>query len=229
MSISKNKGLFFISMCIIIIVYNVIAFVLPFGRSGIFWTGYGFSMVAIFLVTGVGFYVLGHDSMRSKVYGCSLFFVIGCYFIIQLIIGLLEMAFAFIPFKYGIALNVILLGGCLIGLFATDIGIEEIERIDEKIKEKVFYIKLLQAELEGMVDKSTDETTKKVLNEIVEAIRYSDPMSNPQLVSIENKIEAKIAGLADMVDTSSFATINFACDEVKQLIIERNRKCKMLK
>jgi len=229
MNISKNKGLSLVTVFIILAAYNVIAFVLPFDRGGMFWTGYGFSMAAILLTAGVGFYALGREGLRSKVYGWPLLSLVWRYLIAQLIIGLLEMILAFIPFQYGIVLNVILLGACLIGLIAADIGKEEIERIDEKVKEKVFYIKLLQADVEGMVSKTADEATKKVLKDLAEAIRYSDPMSSLQLATIENKIEAKVAGLADVVGDSDSVTIKSLCDELQQLIAERNRKCKILK
>lgn len=229
MNISKSKGLSLTAVFIILVVYNVIAFVLPFDRDGMFWTGYGFSMAAILLTAGVGFYALGHEGLRSKVYGWPLLTLAWYYLIVQLIISLLQMVLPFIPFQYGIVLNVILLGACLVGLIATNIGKEEIERIDEIIKGKVFYIKSVQADLEGMVGRITDETAKKTVKDLAETIRYSDPISNPQLAAIENKIEAKVAGLVNAVDSSDFATIQILCGEVHQLITERNRRCKMLK
>jgi len=229
MNISKNKKLSIIAVFIILAVYNMVAFVFPFNRSGMFWTGYGFSMIAIILTAGVGFYVVGHEGLRSKVYGCSLISLVWRYLIVQLTIGLLEMFLSSIPFQYGLVLNVILLGACLIGLVAIDIGKEEIEHIDEKIKEKIFYIRSLQAEVEGMVNKSVDAATQKILKDLAEVIRYSDPMSSQQLASIENRIEAKIVALAEVVETSDIVTIKNMCDEVQRLIAERNRKCKLLK
>lgn len=229
MNISKNRKQSLIVVLIVLVVYNMIAFVLPFYRGGMFWTGYGFSMAAILLTAGVGFYALGREGLRSKVYGWPLLTLVWYYLIVQLIISLLQMSLSFIPFQYGIALNVILLGACLVGLIVTDIGKEEIERIDDKIKEKVFYIKSLQADLEGMLGRITDEAAKKSVKDLAEAVRYSDPMSNPQLASIENKIQVKTAGLADAVNSSDPAVIQALCDEVHQLIAERNRKCEMLK
>ncbi|MGC4019411.1 MAG: hypothetical protein QM793_09480 [Muricomes sp.] len=142
---------------------------------------------------------------------------------------MLQMSLPFIPFQYGIVLNVILLGACLVGLIVTDIGKEEIERIDDKIKEKVFYIKSLQGDLEGMLGRITDEDAGKSVKDLAEAVRYSDPMSNQQLASIENKIKVKTAEISAAVDSSDFAAIQALCSESQQLIAERNRKCKILK
>ena len=229
MNLTKNKGLSLVAVFIVLAVYNMIAFVFPFSRSGMFWTGYGFTMAAILLTTCVGFYALGHEGLKSKFYGWPLVSLAWRYLIIQLIVGFIEMIVSFIPFQYGIVVNVILLGACLVGLIAIDIGKEEIERIDEKVKEKVFYIKSLQADVEGMVDRTTDEAAKKAVKDLAEAIRFSDPMSSPQLAAIENRIEAKAAGLDNAVNDSDFATMKSICDEIQQLIAERSRKCKKLK
>jgi hypothetical protein len=70
---------------------------------------------------------------------------------------------------------------------------------------------------------------KKTLKELAEAIRYSDPMSSPQLAAIENKIEAKAAALGEAVEKTDGDSIKTLCNELQQLFAERNRKCKILK
>lgn len=229
MNISKNKGLSLVMVFIILAVYNIIAFLLPINQGGMFWTGYGFSMAAILLTAGVGFYTLRREGLKSKVYGVSLLSLVWRYLIAQLIIGLLEMALPTVPFQYGIILNAILLGACLIGLITADIAKDEIERIDEKVKEKVSYIKSLQADIESLIGKSADEAAKKTLKDLAEAIRYSDPMSSSQLSAIENEIKVKAAGLSDAAASFDSSAIVSICGEMQQLVAERNRKCKTMK
>ncbi|MBE5994998.1 MAG: hypothetical protein E7247_21735 [Paenibacillaceae bacterium] len=229
MNISKNKGLSLVITFIIFAVYNIIAFLLPNGKGGMFWTGYGFSMAAILLTAGVGFYTLERKGLKSKVYGVSLLTLVWSYLIAQLIIGLLEMALPSIPFQYGIILNAILLGGCLIGLIAADIAIDEVERIDENVKKKVSYIKSLQTDIESLIGKNKDEAAKKALKDLAEAIRYSDPMSSSQLSAIENEIKVKAAGLTDAAASADSSAIVSICGEMQQLVAERNRTCKTLK
>ena len=136
-----------------------------------------------------------------------------------------------IQYRYGIAVNTVLLGACLIGLISVDVAKQEIERIDEKIRDdvKVFFIKSFQADVEGLVSKASDESVKKELKDLAETIRFSDPMSNPQLVVIENKIEGKISDLSSSVEISDDKTSKALCNELQQLFAERNRKCKLLK
>ena len=229
MNLSKNRGMFLIAAFIILAVYNAIVFVIPFDRGAGFWAGYGFTMLSIILTTIVSFYALDREGLKSKFYGVPLISVVWRYLAIQLIVGFCQMIFQFIPYKYGIAVNVILLGACLIGLIAVEAGKDEIVRIDAKVREKIFYIKSLQVDVEGLVNKTSDEPVKKALKELADTIRYSDPMSSPQLAAIENKIEAKAADLAEAVEKSDGDAVKSFCNELQQLFAERNRKCKILK
>ena len=227
MKISKTKGMYLAIIFIILAVYNVVVFVIPFVRGGTFWTGYGFSMLALFLAAAVSLYAFGREGLKSKFYGVPLASVAWRYLIVQLIVGTAEMALYMVPFQYFLAVNVILLGICLIGLIAIDAAKDAIEQIDEKVKEKVFYIKQLQVDVEGLADKAQDEHVRKALKDLAETIRYSDPMSSPQLAAIENKIEAKVSVLTqNIADVAATAAL---CDELQQLFAERNRKCKLLK
>jgi hypothetical protein len=66
------------------------------------------------------------------------------------------MAFPGIPCKYEILLNAILLAIVLIGLIGVNAGKEEVERLDEKVKEKVFFIKSLQGDVEALAARAQD-------------------------------------------------------------------------
>lgn len=229
MRISKNRGLSLIAVFIILVVYNVITFVVPFERSGGFWIGYGFSILAILLTAGVGFYALSHESMKSKFYGLPLLRVTWIYLVIQVICGLIFMTFPVIPVWISVVISIILLGACLIGLIAVDIGKDEIVRVDNVIKGKVFYIKALKVDIDSLSAKTDDLLLGRSLKELSETIQYSDPMSSDQLFALEAKIEAKVAELRDAVDTRRVDDAKNLCSHIQQLFLERNKKCKLLK
>jgi len=228
MSISRNKGMFLAVNVLILGIFNILAFVLPFIREGGFWTGYAFATLAIIMTACVGLYAFGRPGMKSKVYGIPLFIMVWPYLIIQVILSLVEMTVPGIPFRYEIALNVILFAVFMIGLIVVNAGKEEIERLDAKVRQKVFFIKSLQGDTEALQSKTQDAVLKKRLKELSETIRFSDPMSSPQLEAIENTIVHKVAELSSSIesDASLAATL---CDEIQQLFAERNRKCKLLK
>ena len=231
MQMTREKLMYLATRLIVMAVYNVVVFVVPFNRGGGFWSGYGFTMLAMLLSAAVGIYVFGRGNLKSKFYGVPLISVTWRYLVAQLLVGFAQMGLDFvpIPFQYGIAVNAILLGACLFGLIVVNFAKEEIERIDEKVKEKVFHIKSMQVDVEGLVDKAPDEAAKKALKDLAETIRYSDPISSPQLAAIENKIDGKAAALAKAAESANGDATAALCNELQQLFSERNRKCKILK
>ena len=78
------------------------------------------------------------------------------------------------------------------------------------------------------MSKTADEKLKKELKALSETIRFSDPMSSPQLSSIENSIDVKISALKDSAGTEVSEAVKL-CTEIQELFAERNRKCKLLK
>ena len=83
--------------------------------------------------------------------------------------------------------------------------------------------------MEGLVEKASNESAKKVLKDLAETIKYSDSMSSPQIAAIENKIETKASNLSEAVEKEDSDTIKVLCNELQQLFSEQNRKCKILK
>ena len=227
MNFTKNKRTLTIVAFIIFAVYNAISFVLPFDRHFGFWVAYSFTILAILLSTGVGLFVIGQEGLKSKFYGIPLVYVTWSYLIAQVVIGFIEMILPSDFYRYEIILNVIILAICLIGLIVANTVKDEIEQIDEKIKEKVFFIKALQIDIEGTIVQAPTEAARKALNALAETIKYSDPMSSPQLAAIENRIEAKVFALKESISDSD--TVSAFCDELQQLFAERNSKCRLLK
>jgi hypothetical protein len=228
MKFTKNTARFLIVDAIVLAVFNVIAFVLPFNRLAGFWTGYSFASFAIVFTAIVGLYAFAREGMRSKFLGMPLAFVVWAYLLAQLAVSLVEMAVPAIPVQYPIALNVILLAVALIALIAADAGKEEVERLDAKVKAKVFFIKSLQGDVESLASSAADANLKKSLKALSDAIRFSDPMSAPELAPIESSIEAKVSALRDAAGSDSGAAIAL-CAEIERLVGDRNRKCKLLK
>ena len=108
-------------------------------------------------------------------------------------------------------------------MISADAGRNEIERVEEKVQKKAFYIRELQADIELLADNESDAAAKTALTQLAEKIRYSDPMSNEQLADLENKISSKVAELKATSNKLEIIT------ELNSLLDERNKKCKILK
>jgi len=168
MQLIRSRAMFLLTVLILMAVYNVVAFVIPFPRAGGFWSGYAFAMLAIALAATVGFFAFQRDtSLKSKVFGAPLASVAWRFLFVQLAASFAQKAldFAEVPFHYGLAANAIILGIFLVGLISANAVREEIEGQDAAVGEKVFFIKSMQAAVESLASKAPDEPARKALTE----------------------------------------------------------------
>ena len=93
--------------------------------------------------------------------------------------------------------------------------------------EKAFFIKNLTVDAETLISKASNDEAKAEAKKVYEAIRYSDPMANDALSSLESEITSKFNAFENAVVSGE------ALEETSKtlliLIEERNNKCKMFK
>ena len=120
-------------------------------------------------------------------------------------------------------LCVVIVGISSVCMISADVGRNEIERVENKVQEKTFYIRSLQADTEMLANAEPDTEVKAELLRLAEKIRFSDPMSHERLADLENQITDKVTELKS--STERTVIIN----EINSLLDERNKKCKILK
>jgi hypothetical protein len=224
-----SKFLELMAALVILVTFNVIFFALPFERGLTCWIAYGFSLLSIVVMAVTTLYVLWRGDMRSKFYGLPVLYVSWIHAAVQIVLCFVFMIVPLVPFWVELPVNTLLLAACLLGLSAASLGVGEVRRIDETVREKVFYIQSLRTEAETMAAKASEGNVKKALAEYAEAIRYSDPMSSPELAELENILETKTALLREQVGNGNAEAALSLCEELRQLLAERNRQCKLMK
>ena len=117
----------------------------------------------------------------------------------------------------------LILGISTICLISSDVTRDEINRVEEKVNQKVFYIRELQADVEILAEQEQNPEIKTSLTRLAEKIRYSDPMSNVALADLEARIREKVTALRTTDHKLEIIT------ELDLLLAERNRKAKILK
>ena len=86
---NKNKIRFFAALAIVLVVYNVLAFAIPFPKNGCFWAAWVFGLVAILAQAAFLLLAFQHgDGAKSKFYGFPIARVTTIYMVIQLILSL---------------------------------------------------------------------------------------------------------------------------------------------
>ena len=220
----KNKGMAYAVLAIAFVLFNVIAFAIPTAKTATFWITYVFTAVAFASQIAIWkFAFKGADTLKSKFFGIPLVYVGIAYLIIQIIAFAVFMALPLTASWIAIVVCALILGTSAICLIGTETGREEINRVEEKVEKKVFYIKSLQVDIEMLASTETDDGTKIALTKLAEKIRFSDPMSDEALVDLEAEITAKVKELKTAENKAGIITV------LDSLITERNKKAKLLK
>lgn len=220
----KNKGMAYAVLSIAFVLFNVIAFAVPTAKTATYWIAYVFTAVAFALQIAIWeFAFKGADTLKSKFLGIPLILVGITYLIIQIIAFAIFMAFPIAPTWIAIVVCALILGISAICLIGTETGREEINRVEENVEKKVFYIKSLQVDVEMLASVEADVNTKAALTKLAEKIRFSDPMSSEVLADLEAEITAKVKELKTTENKTEIITV------IDSLITERNKKAKILK
>ena len=139
------------------------------------------------------------------------------------------MVFTVIPSWIAVIICAMILGISAICLISADAARDEIARVEEKVNQKVFYIRELQADVELLAEQEQNPETKIALKKLAEKIRYSDPMSHGALQNVENRISEKYNELEFKIKANNVESALEICKEIDALFVERNKKCKLLK
>ncbi len=225
MGFTKNKGLSVIIALMILTVFSVVAFVLPVNHSIVFGMGYCFAIFATLFLLSVILITLNKPNLNDKFHGFPIVYLAWSYFVAQLGLSAVQMINYEFPYFYAIIADVGLAVIYTSITIITYAAKNEIVRVEEKVAEKVFYIKNLQADIELL--NSSDARLSKALKNLAETVRFSDPMSHSQLDSIENMIINKYNLLQENIEDVDTALS--LCDEMQKLFAQRNKKCKILK
>ena len=220
----KNNLMSYLAIGIVFALFNVIAFVIPTDKTATFWTAYAFSVIAFAVQIPLWKIALGKkDSLKSKFLGIPVIHVGITYLIIQLIAFAVFMIFPTLPVWLAVVVCAIILAISALCAIAGQAGANEINRVEEKIKVKRAFIQFLQTDIEMLAESETNAETKTALSKLAEKVRFSDPMSHEMLGELESRISAKVEEMKTAADKKALI------GEIEILLIERNKKCKILK
>lgn len=213
---------------ICLVLFNVIAFVVPNELKSNFWVGYIFITLAF-----VGQLFCASISFKSEnaqkfFYNFPLISISFVGTLIMLIIGGLTMAISAVPVWVGIVFCLVVLAFTAIAIINASVTSETVSNIDSKIKAQTLFIKILVADATTLMSKTQTTQAKEITKKVYEKIRYSDPVSNDALSSIESQITIKFKAFESAIIENSQNAISLG-EELIILIDDRNTKCKLLK
>ena len=229
----KNTTRWWVILAVLLVVYNVIVFAVPFPKNAVFFVSWLFTLAAIGMqvyVVRTAFY--RGEGVKSKFYGWPIARFGVMYLAVQLALGLVFMALGFtlaVPVWLPLVLYIILLGVLAVGLIASDAMRDEIVRQDTALKRDVTCMRTLQSKAASMIQLAHDEQTRKLLERFAEELRFSDPVSSASLRDIEADLTACVDELHQALTDGDEASIPLLERKAVSVLMERNRLCKLNK
>ena len=228
---NKNAIRWWVVLGVVLVVYNVLAFALPFPKKAVFAVGYLFTMIAILAqiyVIRTAFY--RGEGVKSKFYGFPIAKLGVIYLAVQLIAGLVFMALGLIvPVWLPLALYVVLLGIAAAGFVAADAARDEVVRQEVKLEKDVSRIREFQAKGRALVALNQVSEAARPLEKLAENLRFSDPVSSEALTEIEDQLAECLTQLQEAVSAQKTEQILSVCQEAERILAERNQLCKLNK
>lgn len=99
---------------------------------------------------------------------------------------------------------------------------------DENIALKTQYMKLLKGEAESLSNRVKDAKNRELVKAVFDEIRFSDPLSIPDLMNIEQDMITKFENIKANVD-GEYDKLKAACEDFSSSLKDRNSKLKALK
>lgn len=244
-------------LSVIMVVYTLIVFIVPFDHStALFWISYAAvaaaAVMQVFVFNrsfserenndafrsghskGISDKMLGKSSLslKSKVYGFPIFRVGYIYFGVQIILSSAFMLIGSITDEFPLWIClieiIIVMGLALLGTITTDSARNTIEAIEKAGADDNSFMMKLRLDSANLVNKTNDPVLKKKLTQLAENIKFSDPVSNEKTKEYNNKLRTAYDELEKAVGDAD-ASASDVLAKVQILLDDRNRTVKMNK
>lgn len=231
-----EKGIKFYAPCwaIALAAFNVVTFAVPitvnvnkFTPS--FWIGYAFITLMFIAQLVCSILFFKQDSKEKKFLNIPVISLSYTALLVSIIVGAVAMAVPFVPYWVGIIIDVLIVAFYAIAIIASKAAADTIENIDNKVKTQTFFIKSLTIDAESLLSRAKSDETKAIAKKVYEVIRYSDPMSNETLSSVESQITIKFNEFSNAVIEDNKSLAESIGNELIILVNDRNKKCRLSK
>ena len=216
-----------VGLAVVLVLYILIAFLIPFAHTATFWVSFVFTLVAFGVVAASVYIAFGKNpDTKSKFYGFPIARLGVIYGLVQLVVSLLLMALAaIVPAWVAVLVYAIALGAAVIGLISAETVVDEIQTQDVKQKKEIALMRTLQSKISQIAAQSGDAAIKA----LAEEFRYSDPVSSEAIADAEADLAAAVDDLQAAYIDGDEAAVAQLCRKASTLLAERNRICKLNK
>ena len=221
---------------ILAVAFTAIILIIPFEKSAISWMGYAFELVAIaaqLLFIKVAF----KDNtieLKSKLYGYPIFRIGYIYLGVQTVVSVICLiAGAFLEdgelWWLVAVIEILVVAAAAIGLIATVETREIVERTEFAVVVDTVFIDGLKIEMTTLNSLCAGKPCGSAVEKLYEQVRYSDPVSVPELKAVEDGVYNAVMQLKSLVAEGNDDSIIQQCNTVSIMMADRNNRVKTLK
>ena len=216
-----------IALFFVAAIYSVVVFLAKPRLDLTAWVLYGATMVA-FLLVGIQA-IASSRGGSGIILDTALGTVTAIYFGLQFILGgIVCMCFSNVPLVPVLVCEIILLAAYLIFAFLMYAAQSSNAAQDHNDRQAVQKLRLLESDVQGMMDEAADPNVRKALKDLAEAIHFSDVASLPGLADVEGRIAQNVAVLQDEL-TDENADPLARIEKIRRLLKERDRTAAILR
>ncbi len=231
----KNFKYYALSWLILLALFNIICFVTPSEAAGLdkfggaFWTGYAVITLALVGQLVCAYFAFNTENRQKFFYNLPLITVSYSSTVLTVIFGAVVMALPDCPNWIGIVAASVIFAFTAISVIKAKAAGDEAESIDEKVRTKTEFIKVMRGEADALLSRAKNESEREAAKRVADAFRYSDPMSGEATVKEETEILNKMNEFNHAINEHDIEKTAILVKEIISLIQERNNKCKLLK
>ena len=221
----KKNGLIIAIYLIILVIYNVLAFVLCKTLNSVFWCSYGFLAVTYILHVVVQLIFTNEANKNKQFIKLPMFILSSLFVFVQLIIN---VVFLDLKDKTDIK-TVAVVHGIWLAIYVISLLIfiiikNNVQKRTDEIKQNTLFVKGISIDVEMMMRNCGDSEIKKTLNKLHDVVLYADPMSNKYVEAEEEEIMDNMVELKNVMSAGDFVTAGMLCYRLMNLFEERNKK-----
>lgn len=225
----KNFKYYIITWLISVAVFNIISFIAPIIRVGLFWVGYAMITVMFIIQLACSLMFFKQNNKEKIFLNIPIITISYAALIVSVIVGLVFMAITGVSFWLAIIIASLVTGFYLIAIISVKTATDSIENTNEKVNLQTLFVKSLNVEVQTLAQKAYNDDIRLITDRVCEAVRYSDPVSNESLADCESKITLKFKEFEKSVVEHNTELAEKISNELISLINERNQKCKLMK
>ena len=220
---------------VLLVIFNAICFATPNELAGYtkldatFWTSYIFMTIAFIGQLACAYKAFTAADAQRLFYNIPLITISYSGLVLMLIIGAAAIAIPGLPSWLAVIAGVVILGFTAIAVIKASAAANIVEKVDKRIETGTAFIKGMTAKAEGLMSAAKTQETKSLCKKVYEALRYTDPMSDPELSVIEARMTVKMDELETALKQDGPEAAQAAAEELILLVNERARKCRVLK